>query len=122
MSFRQLGVSACNLITKGNINTHSMNTTQKQMPSLAVCILMDIIGYSSFAIPVLGEFFDLAWAPLSGFLFYKMFGGKMGVLGGGFSFLEEILPFTDFIPTFTIAWVMKYFGKSETAQAIVLRK
>jgi hypothetical protein len=99
-----------------------MNTTQKQMPSLALCILLDVIGYSSFGVPLLGEFFDLAWAPVSAFLFYRMFGGKMGVLGGGVSFLEEILPFTDFIPTFTIAWAMKYFAKDKTSEAIVLRK
>ncbi len=99
-----------------------MNTTQKQMPSLALCILLDVIGYASFGVPLLGEFFDLAWAPVSAFLFYRMFGGKMGVLGGGISFLEELLPFTDFIPTFTIAWAMKYFGREETSQAIVLRK
>lgn len=99
-----------------------MNTTQKQTPSLAVCILIDIIGYSSFGVPVLGEFFDLAWAPISGFLFYRMFGGKMGAVGGGFSFLEEILPFTDFVPTFTIAWAMRYFGKDKTPQAIAIRK
>jgi hypothetical protein len=99
-----------------------METTQKQMPSLALCILIDIVGYSSFGVPLLGEFFDLAWAPISAFLFYRMFGGKMGVVGGGVSFLEEILPFTDFIPTFTIAWVMKYFAKNKTSQAVVLRK
>lgn len=99
-----------------------MNTTQKQLPSLALCILLDVIGYASFGVPLLGEFFDLAWAPVSAFIFYKMFGGKMGVLGGGISFIEELLPFTDFIPTFTIAWAMKYFGRGETSQAIVLRK
>ncbi len=99
-----------------------MNTTQKPIPSLALCILLDVVGYSSFGLPLLGEFFDLAWAPVSAFLFYRMFGGKMGVLGGGVSFLEEILPFTDFVPTFTIAWAMKYFAKAKTSQAVVLRK
>lgn len=99
-----------------------MNTTQKQMPPLALCILMDIIGYSSFAVPLLGEFSDLIWAPLSGFIFFRMFGGKMGVLGGGLSFLEEILPFTDFVPTFTIAWAMRYFGEDRPSKALMLRK
>jgi hypothetical protein len=80
---------------------------QKQLPNLSYCILLDIIGYASFALPMLGEFSDLVWAPVSGFLFYKLFGGKMGLWGGGFSFLEEILPFTDFIPTFTIAWFIR---------------
>ena len=84
-----------------------MNSTQNQLPPVALCILMDAVGYASFALPVLGEFSDMVWAPLSGLIFYKIFGGKMGVFGGGLSFLEEILPFTDFIPTFTIAWFMK---------------
>jgi len=93
-----------------------MNTTNKPLPSIALCIILDIIGYASFSIPVLGEVSDLIWAPLSGFIFYRLFGGKMGVLGGGFSFIEEILPFTDFIPTFTIAWAMKYFTAKKSLE------
>lgn len=96
-----------------------MNTPTKQVPSLAACLLMDAIGYASFALPFLGEFADVAWAPISGFIFFKMFGGKMGVFGGGLSFLEEILPFTDFIPTFTIAWAMRYFAKPTPAAAVL---
>ena len=100
-----------------------MNETQKPLPSLAVCILIDLVGYASFGVPLLGEFFDVLWAPVAGFLFYRMFGGQMGILGGGFSFLEEILPFTDFIPTFTIAWAMRYFGGSKaTTLPLTVRK
>ena len=98
-----------------------MTATQKHVPSLAICILMDVIGYSSFALPFLGEFLDVAWAPISGFIFYKMFGGKMGFFGGGISFLEEILPFTDFIPTFTIAWAIKYFKAKKPLEVKTLR-
>jgi hypothetical protein len=29
------------------------------------------------------------------------------MLGGAFSFLEEIIPFTDIIPTFTLAWYLQ---------------
>jgi hypothetical protein len=91
-----------------------MTQSSKSNPSLAACILLDIIGYASFSLPILGEFSDLVWAPVSAFLFYKLFGGKMGFFGGGFNFLEELLPFTDFIPTFTIAWAMRYYGKKST--------
>lgn len=91
-----------------------MTQSSKSIPSLAVCILLDFIGYASFSLPILGEFSDLVWAPVSAILFYKLFGGKMGFFGGGFSFLEELLPFTDFIPTFTIAWAMRYYGKKST--------
>lgn len=84
----------------------------KQLPSLLLCIVMDAIGYASFAIPVLGELSDVVFAPISAIIFYKMFGGWKGTFGGIFNFAEEILPFTDFIPTFTIMWVWQYFTKS----------
>ncbi|MFT3979003.1 MAG: hypothetical protein QM687_00945 [Ferruginibacter sp.] len=96
-----------------------MNNNQKPLPSLALCILLDIVGYASFGLPVLGEFADIVWAPVSGFLFYKLFGGKWGLLGGGFSFLEEFLPFTDFIPTFSIAWAMRYFGREKADNQVI---
>ncbi|HSN60246.1 MAG TPA: hypothetical protein VLR49_04900 [Ferruginibacter sp.] len=97
-----------------------MNTTNKPLPHIALCIILDIIGYASFSLPILGEVSDLIWAPLSGFIFYRLFGGKMGMLGGGLSFIEELLPFTDFIPTFTIAWVMRYFSKKEVTAVEVI--
>ena len=79
----------------------------KKQPSLALCILMDLIGMATYTIPFLGEFADIIWAPLSGLIFYQMFGGWRGALGGLFSFIEEILPGLDFIPTFTIAWFLQ---------------
>lgn len=94
-----------------------MNTSQKQA-SLILCIAMDIIGYATFSIPVLGEFGDIVWAPISAFIFYKTFGGWKGALGGMFNFVEEILPFTDFIPTFTITWLVKYFFKKQPTSIV----
>ncbi len=101
-----------------------MTTTQTKSPSLILCIVMDIIGYSSFGIPLLGEFFDLAWAPLSAFIFYNMFGGKMGAFGSSISFIEELLPFTDFIPTFTIAWFLRSraMQKEKQQQLVVINR
>ncbi len=90
-----------------------MNSKIHSSPSLLLCIALDCIGYASFSIPVLGEFSDLVWAPLSGFIFYRLFGGKMGVFGGLFNMAEELLPFTDFVPSFSIAWVLKYFYRSK---------
>lgn len=68
---------------------------------------MDLLGMANYVIPFFGEFEDIPWAPISGFVFYKLFGGKFGLFGGVFDFLEEILPFTDFIPSFTIAWFIR---------------
>jgi hypothetical protein len=84
-----------------------MKNEQQFLPTIAICILMDLVGMFTYTIPALGEFADIIWAPFSAFVFYKLFGGKMGVFGGAFNFLEEILPFTDIIPSFTIAWFIR---------------
>ncbi len=87
----------------------------KKQPTLFFCILMDLVGYASYAIPFLGEFADILWAPVSAIIFYKTFGGWKGAVGGIFNFVEELLPGMDFIPVFTITWVSKYFsGKERT--------
>lgn len=66
---------------------------------------MDAIGYASYAIPLLGEFADVIWAPLSAIIFFKTFGGWKGAFGGVFNFVEELLPGFDFVPSFTLMWV-----------------
>lgn len=88
---------------------------QKQMPSLLACLLFDFIGYASYGIPVLGEFLDVLWAPVSALIFWKMFGFRKGFLGGAFSFVEELMPGLDFIPTFTINWFLVYFKRNKKA-------
>lgn len=77
------------------------------VPNLAICIIMDLIGMASYVLPVLGEFSDIVWAPISGYIFYTLFGGRFGLIGGVLDFLEEILPFTDIIPSFTIGWYIR---------------
>jgi hypothetical protein len=78
---------------------------QKPLPSLTFCLLMDAIGCATYAIPFLGEFGDIIWAPISAIIFYRTFGGWKGAFGGLFNFIEEISPGLDFIPSFTIMWV-----------------
>lgn len=81
---------------------------EKKKPSLAFCIIMDLIGYMSFSVPLVGEITDVVWAPLAAVIFYFSFGRKrFGKNGAVFSFIEEILPGMDIIPTFTIAWLIK---------------
>ncbi len=98
-----------------------MNKLQesKPLPSLIFCLIMDLAGYASFAIPVLGEFSDIIWAPVSAFIFYKSFGGLKGAFGGIFNFAEEILPFADFIPSFTIMWIWQYVSKTQPGKIIL---
>ena len=73
------------------------------LPSLKTCIILDVIGCFSYIIPPLGPI----WAFISGIIFYFMFGRKFGVFGGIFSFLEEMIPGVDLIPTFSIAWALR---------------
>lgn len=92
----------------------------KQQPSIIFCILMDLVGYATYAIPGFGEFADVLWAPISGIIFYRTFGGWKGAFGGVFNFAEELLPGTDFIPSFTITWLWLYAGKKKEAPFIKL--
>jgi len=78
------------------------------LPSIYLCFFLDILGFASYLLPVLGEAEDIVWAPLSAVIFYFLFGKKkLGILGGVFSFLEQLSPGLDFIPAFTIAWFIK---------------
>ena len=76
----------------------------KTLPPLWLCILIDIIGMLSYIIPGMGEWMDTAWAPISAYLFGLLFGGTKGTI---IAFLEEALPFTDIIPTFTITYILR---------------
>jgi len=90
----------------------------KKQPSLIFCILMDIIGYATYAIPGLGEFADILWAPISSIIFMRTFGGWKGALGGVGNFIEEILPGMDFIPSFTIMWFIQNMQKKNNVAAV----
>ena len=92
-----------------------MKTEKQFVPNMAVCLIMDLIGMFTYAIPGLGEFADIVWAPISAIIFYKMFGGRIGMIGGVLNFLEEIMPFTDVIPSFTIAWLIRKKEVEKTA-------
>lgn len=84
------------------------NELHKQR-NLILGIAFDAIGMLSFSIPLIGEFSDVIWAPVSGFLMAWMYKGKIGKVSGIISFLEEIIPFTDIIPTFTLTWLYTYY-------------
>ena len=90
----------------------------KKQPSLIFCILMDVAGYATYAIPGLGEFADILWAPISSLIFMRTFGGWKGALGGVGNFIEEILPGMDFIPSFTIMWFIQNTQKKNNVAAV----
>ena len=64
-----------------------------------------------FSIPVIGPFIDVIWAPIAASISYKMFGEKRGKYTSLITFIEEILPATDVIPSFTIFWFIFDFLK-----------
>lgn len=68
---------------------------------LLLSILLDLIGL----IPLI----DIIWAPISGYIMTQLYKGTKGKVAGVISFIEEIIPFSDFIPTFTIMWFYTNF-------------
>ena len=83
---------------------------------------MDLVGYATYAIPFLGEIGDLMWAPISSIIFISTFGGWKGALGGVGNFIEEILPGTDFIPSFTLMWFLQNMQKKNARTPVRLSR
>ncbi|MBS9463634.1 hypothetical protein LV716_17085 [Flagellimonas sp. HMM57] len=76
--------------------------------NLFLGLLFDGIGMLSFAIPAIGEFSDVIWAPMAGWLMTRMYKGRIGQAAGVVTFVEELVPGMDVIPSFTIMWVYTY--------------
>lgn len=85
--------------------------TQDKNKTLLLGLLYDGIGMLSFTIPGIGEFADVIWAPVAAYLMAKMYKGTTGKVAGVFTFLEELFPFTDFVPSFTMMWIYTYLIK-----------
>jgi hypothetical protein len=86
------------------------------MGKLIASLLIDAVGTASYLIPIAGEGFDLAWAPVSmtfvGAMYDRVVPGlKYAALA------EELLPFTDWIPSATLGWA-KEFGPDLVAQGM----
>mgnify|MGYP003339596586 CR=1 FL=1 len=77
---------------------------------LVAAILIDLIGMLSYLLPGASELIDSIWAPISAFLVYFLFNRKLS--WASFTFFEELLPFTDIVPSATIAWYF-YYNKSK---------
>ena len=67
---------------------------------LLLCIFIDLIGMSTYALPGIGELGDIAWAPIQSVLIRLITGHSDG--WSKLAFWEEILPCTDIIPSATI--------------------
>ncbi len=75
---------------------------------LLLGIVFDLLGIITYFFPAIAEIGDLAWAPIAAATFFGMYRGATGLIGGSIVFIEELFPFTDVVPTFTLAWVWVY--------------
>lgn len=87
---------------------------------LVKSLIYDGIGMASSFIPLVGPLIDLAWAPIAAGKMKQMYPGKNGKLASIIVFLEEILPFTDVIPTFTLMWVYTYVWSKKPAEGKII--
>jgi len=78
----------------------------RQLLKLVACIGLDFMGDATYLMPAVGEVGDAAWAPAQAVMLKMMFNANgIAILG----FIEEILPFSDAVPTATIAWCLETF-------------
>lgn len=81
---------------------------------LVLSILLDVIGLLSYLVPVIGEFSDFLWAPLSGWIMSRMYSNKQGKVAAVVQTIEELIPGFDVIPTFTIMWIYTFVLKKKS--------
>ncbi len=82
-------------------------------------IIYDLIGMLTILIPVVGPFLDIIWAPIAAKKMSTMYKGNEGKIASAIVFLEEVLPFTDVVPTFTLMWLYTFVWKKQpTPQTI----
>lgn len=87
--------------------------SSNRMLHLFLGLLFDGIGMLSYSIPGFAEVIDIIWAPVSGMILARMYKGTVGKVGGMISFIEELTPGLDFIPTFTLTWIYTYIIKNK---------
>ena len=93
--------------------TSIVNKSDKKT-KLILSLIFDGIGMLSYIVPIFAESLDVIWAPISGLLLVIMYKGTVGKIAGLFGTVEELIPLTDIIPTFTITWFYTYIIRKET--------
>lgn len=105
---------------KSFVKADAMVRPEPDFGKLLVCLLIDIIGTSSEALPIVGELSDILTAPAAALVLQNLFPGSSRFVFL-FEFAEEILPLTDFIPFATICWVVDaYYPESSVADVFQL--
>ncbi|CEL99945.1 unnamed protein product [Vitrella brassicaformis CCMP3155] len=82
-----------------------------QWVKLVFSLAIDLAGDFSFGLPLVGEVGDLLFAPIAALLLRSLYGSSFIA---GLELAEEVLPFTDIIPTATIAWLLQTFYSDAT--------
>ncbi|MGB5378710.1 hypothetical protein [Muriicola sp.] len=95
---------------------------QNKVKYLFFGLLFDGIGMLSFMIPGIGEFSDVLWAPLAAWLMTRMYKGRSGQLAGIVTFIEEIIPGLDLIPSFTLMWLYTYVLSKSGSKKVIKSK
>ncbi|MEO8239163.1 MAG: hypothetical protein ABI793_16300 [Flavobacterium sp.] len=95
------------------METEEIIEKDERIKKLLLGLLFDAVGMVTFTIPLIGEFADVVWAPIAAFIMSKMYKGRVGRVAAVLTFAEEILPFTDVIPSFTITWIYTYFFQKQ---------
>ncbi|QBA64257.1 hypothetical protein [Muriicola soli] len=86
---------------------------------LLLGLLFDGIGMLSFLIPGIGEFSDVIWAPVAAWLMTRMYKGKTGQIAGVITFIEELVPGFDLIPSFTLMWLYTFITAKRSSQKAI---
>lgn len=84
-------------------------------------LLIDAGGMltSSWVLPILGDFADIVWAPFTAWLMTRFYKGNAGKIAGVATFIEEIIPGLDIIPSFTLMWLYTYVLKDSKVSQVI---
>ena len=85
---------------------------------LIIGLIIDGLGIltSSWVLPLVGDFADIIWAPLTAWIMTKMYKGNPGKIAGAATFIEELLPGVDVIPSFTLMWLYTYVFSKQAVE------
>lgn len=73
---------------------------KRSLRFVLACVLLDAISAASLLVPLVGNVFDVVWAPIAGSLVSSMFGGDWRL--GAVYFAKEAMVVTDVIPLATM--------------------
>jgi hypothetical protein len=84
--------------------------------ALVQSLIIDALGMLSYALPGMFEVTDVAIAPLLAIWIWALHRNSVAAAIG---FAEELLPFTDVVPTATITWFYRFvLNETATRQAL----